>query len=132
MSQEAIMFKPIVISIRIPVETRKTAKGVVATCSPLDASCAGSSIDEALATLATSLTCMLESCFDRGRFDQLFRSAGYCTNSDESWSRDGRYIDVRVTLTAPHVTLSRAEIDNGIQSALDRFQCTGANQPLIA
>ena len=116
-----IMFRPIVMSIRIPVETRRTADGVVATCDVLDASCKGVSTDETLANLAKSLSCVFESSFERGRFDQLFRSAGYCAQSEESWSQDGRFVDVRLTLATPHASLSRTEIDTGIKSALDRF-----------
>ena len=115
------MFRPIVMSIRIPVETRKTADGVVVTCDMLDASCQGVSTDESLATLAKSLSCMFESSFERGRFDQLFRSAGYSAQSEETWSQDGRFVDVRLTLSAPHPSLSPTEIVTGIRSALDRF-----------
>ena len=121
MSQEAMMIRPIVMTIRIPVETRRTADGVIATCGLLDTSCKGASIDESLATLASSLTCMFESSFDRGRFAQLFHSAGYSAQSEESWLRDGRFVDVRLTLAAPHASLSRTEIDTGIRSALHRF-----------
>ena len=115
------MFQPISMSIRIPVETRKTMHGVVATCEFLDASSAGRSTDEALAALTESLTGVFESCFDLGRFDQLFRCAGYSARADDGWPREGRYIDVRLTLKAPHKLLSKTEIDTCIQSALDRF-----------
>ena len=115
------MFQPISMSIRVPVETRKTAHGVVASCVSLEACAAGRSTDEALAALTESLTGVFESCFDLGRFDQLFRCAGYSARPDDGWPREGRYIDVRLTLKTPHKLLSRTEIDSCIQSALDRF-----------
>ena len=115
------MFRPVALSIRIPVETRRTMHGVIATCQFLDACGAGNSTDEALASLTALLTSTFESCFDLGRFDKLFRSAGYSAHADESWPHDGRFIDVRLTLTAHHKLLSRTEIDTCIQSALERF-----------
>ncbi len=115
------MFRPVVLSVRIPVETRKTVDGVIATCQFLDACGRGRSTDEALASLDGLLTSVFEASFDLGRFDQLFRSAGYSAQADESWPHEGRFIDVRLTLTARHKLLSRTEIDNGIQSALERF-----------
>jgi len=115
------MFRPIAMSIRIPVETHPTMHGVVATCEFLDACGTGRSTDEALASLSGSLASVFESSFDLGRFDQLFRCAGYSAQADEPWPHEGRFIDVRLTLTAPHKLLSRAEIDTCIQTALDRF-----------
>ena len=41
--------------------------------------------------------------------------------ADEPWPHEGRFIDVRLTLTAPHTVRSSTEIDTCIQSALDRF-----------
>ena len=115
------MFRPIALTIRIPVETRRTLNGVIATCQFLDACGAGRSTEDALASLTGLLTSTFESCFDLGRFDQLFRSAGYCAHAEESSPHEGRFIDVRLTLTAPHKLLSRTEIDTCIQSALERF-----------
>jgi hypothetical protein len=121
LSQETAMFQPITMSIRIPVKTRKTMHGVVATCEFLDACSGGRSTDEALAALSESLADVFESCYELGRFDQLFRCAGYSAQADDGWQREGRYIDVRLTLKAPHKPLSRTEIDTCIQAALDRF-----------
>ena len=74
-----------------------------------------------MASLTGALASVFESSFDLGRFDQLFRCAGYSAQADESWPHEGRFIDVRLTLTAPHKKLSKAEIDTCIQSALERF-----------
>ena len=114
------MFKPIIFSIRVPVETCKTAAGVVAICEFLNVSEAGRSTDEALTALTDSLTGCFQSSFDRGRFDLLFRCNGYSARMIDPLPSGGRFVDVRLTLTAPHKVLSKTEIAGGIRSALER------------
>ena len=114
------MSKPIIFSIRVPVETRRTARGVLANCDFLELSREGRSTDEALNALTDSLKGYFEACFERGRFDRLFRSSGYCAGNDGPPAHGGRFIDVPLTLSSPHAMLSKTDIAGGIRSALER------------
>ena len=95
------MSRPISITIRLPVETRKTPGGVIASCQSMDISCAGGSISDALNELAGLLTRHVEGCFERGRFDQLFQHNGCAALEEYTGARGGRFLDIELKLGLP-------------------------------
>lgn len=95
------MSRPIGITIRLPVETRKTASVVFAACPLLDISCAGGSTGEALGDLTNLLTRYLGSCFAHGRFDQLLQVNGYSAVDEDCGTVAGRFLDITLKLGVP-------------------------------
>jgi hypothetical protein len=108
------MSKAIILSMRVPVETRRTAGGVVASCKLLSLSKTACSIDEALSALTEALATRLESCFEFGHFDQLFHCNEYTAGMVNPPPGNGRYVDVRLTLSAPDTVLTATGFDGGI------------------
>jgi hypothetical protein len=96
-----IMSQPISITVRLPVETRKTGNGVIASCRFLDVSCVGGSTGDALNDLAGLLTRHFTACFESGRFDEFFRCSGYSTLENDAGSVEGRFLDIGLKLGIP-------------------------------
>lgn len=113
------MSNAIILSLRVPVETCRTANGFVATCEFLDISEAGLTTDEALTALTDALSGYFRSCYDNGRFDELFRSRGYSTQMTDVPSSGGRFVDVHLVLNAPRHMLAQAAIAGGTQPGLE-------------
>ena len=112
------MSRPIVITVRLPVDTRKTENGVIATCQFLDVSCFGGTRDEALSELSGLLTSYLGSCLESGRFDQLFHGNGYSQIEPDTTPDDGRFLDIGIKLCLPAQPVAIPELPRVVPSSL--------------
>jgi predicted RNase H-like HicB family nuclease len=65
------------IEFRLPAKIRKRGKWYVSSCPSLDVHSQGHTKEEARRNLVDALVFFLESCFERGTLEEVFREAGF-------------------------------------------------------
>jgi predicted RNase H-like HicB family nuclease len=64
------------IEFRLPAKIRRKGKWYVSSCSSLDVHSQGHTREEARRNLIDALVFFLESCFERGTLEEVFRAGG--------------------------------------------------------
>ena len=71
------MANKVEIKIKLPVSTKKKAKGFISYCSVLDVYSQGSTEKEAKKNIMEALKLFLISCFERGTLDAVLKECGF-------------------------------------------------------
>jgi len=87
--------------LKCPAQVRCEGEWYYSSCPPLDVHSQGRTEQEALANLAEALQLFVESCYERGTLEQVFKECGFTVDRDgPPEQEDLHWIDVPLSLVA--------------------------------
>ena len=85
------------VEFTVPVEVREEGAYYVSACPPLNVCSQGATEEAALVNVAEALHLFMESCFERGTLEEVFKDCGFRPDSSDLEPAEGQRM-VRVLL----------------------------------
>ena len=105
------MVSKVEIKIKLPVSTKKKAKGFVSYCPVLDVYSQGSTEKEAKKNIMEALKLFLISCFERGTLDVVLKECGFeAVRKAMKWPCDHGFVTVPIPFNVKSHSSSKCRV----------------------